>query len=622
MGSGLIELVNVGAQDLYLTGTPQITLFKSIYRRHTNFAIETMRNEFKEDRIDFGKKLTCFLEKNADLVYKTNLVIEIPSVHLQIFDSSDQKNTGTDEEIIYDNAINEFNITDAFINFNIELYRQALKKIQPKNIISISDAIIFITPIITSLDPFGLIRNNFKVLLSTYGSVTSGSDLYKKIYTYDVLNTISLFVSNLSDISKINIINLVKVAADNSTKIHKEFYYKKQIALNNKLAALNLISNESSLRYSKFAWTKRLGHTILDYVEIQIGGTIIDKHFGDWINVWWELSRNIYHDDNYNKLIGNVEELTNFDNSAKPSYFIKIPLQFWFCRFLGLALPLISLSYYDVMINVKLREIEQCCYTDPSGQDMLNTINLQSAYIETEYIYLDADERRRFAQVAHEYLIEQVQYVEYRTFTSKAYNFEVPFSNPCKELIWVYQRDDFVNNEDGLTETQFYNYTLNRIPQKPAQTISDIIPPVFSLLNSISGKTVIVTNFNYIKPTIDTINKFKTGNPVLNSYITLNGFRVGEVFTGNDSNYLNTYRNSNTPSDGINVYAFGFDPEIHQPTGTVNLGVIATTNLIVTFAPDIDINNIKGTFRIYGVSYNILRFMAGMGGLAFTVAVN
>src|SRR6185437_13525040 len=121
--------------------------------------------------------------------------------------------------------------------------------------------------------------------------------------------------------------------------------------------------------------------------------------------------------------------------------------------------------------------------------------------------------------------------------------------------------------------------------------------------------TRVLTNFNYTDPITDPNSPFTVGNPISTSTITLNGYQVGEIFTGSDTNYVNTFRNSNTPSDGINVYSFSFDPEIHQPTGTANLGVINTSNLNIKFVTDIRANDIVGTFRIYGLAYNILRFM-------------
>jgi hypothetical protein len=617
MAGGLIELVNYGVQDLYLTGTPQITFFKSIYRRHTNFSIETMKQHFKEDKIDFGKKLTCFVEKNGDLVYKTNLVLDIPEVHLQIFDIADENDITAEEDLAYDTATNELQIADDFMNFNIELYRQALTKLQPKNVTSISAANIFIAPLIATLDPSGNIRNNFKLLLEQYGGTTASIQVYNKIYVVEVLSTIELFILSLTDISKINIITLFKAVEINSTKIHKEFYYRKQLALRDKLSANNFASDGNLSRYAKFAWTKRLGHAAIDYVEVQIGGSVIDKQYGDWINVWWELSHNVFHTENYNKLIGDIPELTTFDTNLKPNYLVKIPLQFWFCKFLGLALPLISLNFYDVIINVKLQDIDKCCYTDDLGVDLINTVSLNNAYLEIEYIYLDVDERKRFAQVTHEYLIEQVQYIEFIAFNQKEHNFKITFVNPCKELIYVFQRDDFVENFEGTNETQFYNYTLNKIPPPKPITIDDIIPPQYSVLNSISGESQTSTNFNYTNPYVSPF-PFQTGNPILESSLFINGYRLGEIMSSLDSNYLNPFKNSNTPADGINIYSFGFEPEIHQPTGTCNLGVISSTDLNIKFLEDVVINNIQGKFRIYGLSYNILRFFSGLAGLAFT----
>ena len=67
MAGALLQLVAYGAQDVYLTGNPQITFFKVVYRRHTNFAMESMR-QVLNGRDDFSNKVTCKLSRNGDLV--------------------------------------------------------------------------------------------------------------------------------------------------------------------------------------------------------------------------------------------------------------------------------------------------------------------------------------------------------------------------------------------------------------------------------------------------------------------------------------------------------------------------------------------------------------------------
>ena len=79
MGGGLMQLVAYGAQDVYLTGSPEVTFFKNIYRRHTNFSVEPIEQTFN-GTCDFGKTVTCEINRNGDLVTKMYLYLHLPAV--------------------------------------------------------------------------------------------------------------------------------------------------------------------------------------------------------------------------------------------------------------------------------------------------------------------------------------------------------------------------------------------------------------------------------------------------------------------------------------------------------------------------------------------------------------
>ena len=70
MPGGLLQIVAYGPQDVYLTGNPQITFFKVVYRRHTNFALETIRNNFAA-KPNFGSLTSVTIERSADLISKS-----------------------------------------------------------------------------------------------------------------------------------------------------------------------------------------------------------------------------------------------------------------------------------------------------------------------------------------------------------------------------------------------------------------------------------------------------------------------------------------------------------------------------------------------------------------------
>src|SRR6056300_1756511 len=75
MGGGLLQLVAYGAQDVYLTGNPQITFWKVSYRRYTNFSMESIQQTFSGTAA-FGQRVTCQISRNGDLVHK--MYLEVP----------------------------------------------------------------------------------------------------------------------------------------------------------------------------------------------------------------------------------------------------------------------------------------------------------------------------------------------------------------------------------------------------------------------------------------------------------------------------------------------------------------------------------------------------------------
>lgn len=641
MAGGLIELISYGAEDSYLTGTPQITFFKAVYRRYTNFAIETIVQRFHGNDVDFGKTLNATIEKNADLIHKMYLAFELPQVQLVLDTIDPSSNPVTAESINYQTAANEYDVVDQFSTYNVTLFRVAVSNLQAHNPDSINTAVQSILVLQEYYDPKSAIRNNFKNVLLKYANQNNAiaQFTYDKTYIVNILNALTTFALTVTNYNTVDFVQMTTDSMNNNNIIHQEFFCRKQQALQQMLSATDTLSADSIQLVAKFAWVSRIGHMLFEYIDIEIGGQRIDRQYSDWINIWWEVSHNEFQTTNYMKMIGNVCELTTFNSCIKPTYTVTVPLQFWFCKYAGLALPLISLKFFDVVFRVKLRELEECCYTDSLGVDLLKDIHLNDAYLLVDYVYLDGDERKRFAQVTHEYLIEQVQRIEFTNFNKSTNNFQLEFVNPCKELFWVYQRDDFTVNSDGMTQCQFYNYTLNPytdsitccccntdFAQCLVKACNCDTEPQYLPTVALGQPVTIQTPFNYTNRPVDT-NVYTEGNPISTTAIMLQGVQIGGNtllnFPGNMTNYLYPYQfNTHTPADGINIYSFGVNSESHQPSGSCNLGRIGDVELVVEFVEDIQTNDLNGKFRVYVTSYNILRFMGGTCGVAFTYSSN
>ena len=422
-----MQLVAYGAQDIYLTGNPQITFFKVVYRRHTNFAVESIEQTFN-GQADFGKRVTATISRNGDLIQQMYLEV--------------------------------------------------------------------VTPVMGN------------------GGQT---------------------------------------------------------------------------------WTYGFGNALVKQAEIEIGGQLIDRQYGDWMNIWTELTMPEGKREGYDDMVGNqagwIAQRGLVDAQQTQRFYV--PLQFWFNRNPGLALPLIALQYHEVKLNLEIRPAAELVNVATS-----TVTNGLSCKLYVDYIYLDTDERRRFAQVSHEYLIEQVQFTGAESITAGSNNKNVTlnFNHPVKELIWVHVRTAFtaVEPQDG---NRWFNY---------------------------SGYTADVTSGG--------CDSFTT------ALLQLNGH---DRFSVRSADYFRKVQNyehhtrvphvhrdipgSENYRQYIYSYSFALSPEEHQPSGTCNFSRIDNAVLQLGYGKDalsrVGGSNAQTTdmnLNIYAVNYNVLRIMSGMGGLAYS----
>lgn len=593
MPGGIIQIGSYGSQDLFLTGTPEITFFKIVYRRHTNFSTESVEINFN-GAVAFGEENTLTVPKVGDMIKNIYLKIIVPKLDFKkapiasgLIDTALTK---------WNNSIVYYQYTQDYLEIMIEAFRRGYADNLAENVIT-----------------SGELYETIEFYFSSGGGYTTQIDNFVNNIPDNIFNgnktnmrTIAsdygpLNVTNNSS-SKSNLFTGLLQGIKQCHVIQKHFYYE---MLNNKDDYETLTNDNISM-----AWVKKLGISIIDYIEVYIGGNKIDKHYGDWLNIWHELTGNVNLEKLYDKMIGNVPELTTFDQNSKPQYTLYIPLQFWFCKNNGLALPLISLQYHEVSFNVKFKEFKECAYMEqdklilyPNYEEELYLDELgmnEGIYIDAsmliDYVYLDSSERRRFAQSSHEYLIEQVQMREFIDINLPKYTALLDFNHPCKELIWVAQQIPYTENDDGYTECKWTVYSSN-------ETSVDTI-------NEFTGKTTSVTKYY--------------GNIVSTSQMEFNGHLRVPKMDGNYFNYLQPYSShTKTPSDGINVYPFSINPEKHQPSGQCNMSRLSHATLNFEFDQTIFDNAPDPSrvinLRIYTINYNILRFISGMAGCAYSV---
>jgi hypothetical protein len=417
-----------------------------------------------------------------------------------------------------------------------------------------------------------------------------------------------------------------------------------------KIVDTSYINQDTSLKNNVVtAWCEKIGYAIINCIEFELGGKIVDKLYGDWLNVWYELTVRV-DKRGFNEMIGNNAKNKNLVN-GHGSYMLHVPLPFYFCKYNGLALPLIALNYSDIKINVEFNNLLDVLIVGPTHYITINenvvnfgyqeiisqtvnnvtyygkfikydeflnrlyyikinsnttfisgtsiigvvtkytvmpngtevnyfskinsvinfdSITLGSTFLYVDYIFLDNQERLKFSKSDHEYLIEYLQYDNEKSLINNNNKIKILYTNPTKALFFVAQYT-YIANSPLINP---YNYTNNYDKKKG----TNIITQVQFLIN---GK---------------------------------------DRITPRESHYYSYIQNYqyflNTPHEGINVYSFANNICEYQPSGACNFSQIEDISMVFTVDKSVNYNNPAGA-RIYALSYNVLRIINGVGGLAF-----
>lgn len=606
MTAGLINIASYGANELYLTGNPQITFFKIVYRRYTNFSNENIIYEL--NGLEFGQENEFVVPKIGDTLGQITLQIQLPMFSLNRFtDLGFLDNTIEQQTALtaYSTAKTNYQIVTDFMSLNIGAYNAAYNTSLASNI-TVNDIITSINTFYTNYKNNRYINynppaNQLKVrynnlLINSMDSEIENNLPFTSYYMLNPQSTDIFYNNNYQTYTDVPSIMTFLNQCLFYSSFTQQYYYN---ILKTSLAILMDVTSPNA----KMAWVKNIAFSIIDYISVYIGGQEIDRHDGDWLNVWYQLSGNPNQKEIFDKLIGNIFSLTNFDRNTKPSYLLSLPLSFWFCRNIGSTIPLIALQNSDVRINFRLKKIQDCMYIEKNPSNNSNvSINLfdlwqnngyflSGSYL-IDYYYLDKIERRRFAQSAHEYLIEIIEN-ENRSDISldeNVVNYQMNFTGPSKELIWFFRKNAYVSNTTNYYQSLWGNYG---------------------------------------------INKYGAGNIMTYSSMHFGSYELLEKTSSIYSNLVQPlYRHTNSAYDGIYMYNFGFCPEQFQPSGTANLSKINATYITFYIDPsafiyyDSDIDPTPNadsttqlttdlTLNIYSFRYTVLRIIGGFGSLAF-----
>jgi len=467
MGGGFIQLAAYGAQDIYLTGNPQITYFRMVYKRYTNFAIENCRQYFVGNA-DFGKRVFCQVERIGDLMSETFLVVTLPS-----------------------------------------------------------------------LVP----------------------------------------------------------------------YFKDD---------------------TKYYWMNSIGHALIESIDIEIGGKVIDKHYSVWFQIWIELTLQAGKYNAYKRMIGYSDNKCYFDYEG--SFKIYVPLQFWFCRDIGLSIPLIALQNHEIKINCNFRNINELIVSNKNNYSCgkldinTNNINMVSAFLYVDYIFLDESERKIFANREHEYLIDQLQLNETDLYSGNKRNnplyesgidkygniiidnmqetcpsvddlsvncapyisehkVNINFNHPVIEFIWVFQ------NTAVLAESSNSNYNGHEIFNFGVKKCCDYDNDI------ISDQILDVRN-----------------HPMTDATLYIEGKERMESRDAKYYNIIQPYqRHQNVPTNFIYNYSFSLHPENPKPSGSCNYSKIDNSHFIFNLNKQM----INPRLLLFARNYNIFKIKKGMASVMY-----
>ena len=369
--------------------------------------------------------------------------------------------------------------------------------------------------------------------------------------------------------------------------------------------------------------------------ELTIGGQRVDKHY----QTWWRLYAELFLNESDKYAWGKMTSQANPNTLQSSTPKVFLPLLFFFNRNPGLYLPLIALQYHEVRLDFDLT----ASFTNYFGASS------QVFEVWANYVYLDTEERRRFAQKGHEYLIEQVQHTGGDSLTSGTSQegvvqpVRLTFNHPVKELIWCYQNPTAASlastQLNGMwnfsTGTSNVNVTCD--PSKlalggpvlphvigcphlfvpggfaPGSNVAPVVVSNVVTASALTGNvywveegTQLATSATSFGNEVGPLNLFK---------IVLNG---QDRFKEQPGKYFNQvqpfYHHTGTPYVGVYCYSFALQPEEHQPTGTCNFSRIDNASLSIQLKS----SSQATTQKMFAINYNVLRIQSGMGGLAFS----
>jgi hypothetical protein len=679
MSGGLIQLVSSGMADSVLTTDPEITFFKKVYKRHTNFSLE-IKEIMTDQQPDYGDKISFSLN-NADLIHRCFIQVEIPTL------------TFNTTSIVNANFINWKN--NLLKKISNEITKWTTLYTNLKNFVSIE--LLLYQQLLTLFLSDNITLNNIKEVVIKFNNVyKTQKNVYIPLIDHNILNLI-----NITDyILSINLLLTYDATITNSNYIS---IYSIQNNIKNKYNKMNeylnyyhsnLIENQKSYdnintNNIKFAWTYYLGHYYFSQYELDIGGNIVEQYSSDQFHIYQLHHLKEEQITNYFSMIANIPDIYDYNNNTKPSKILLIPLVFWFCKSPGLSLPIVAMRNTSVIINLTINSLKNLLYFrdwESEWYELVNltipytTINNNLNYISYDYNINNKKITYKLKNINNEaltYIYPNLVDADYQIILN---NFGILENNNyvlyAKQ--WIIFKNNLKNypnllNKIGGYDSYIdYNYLLNLIPKPKIKLLAE-----FVFLDDVERSKFASTKLEYViegfQENIYDIQNYALFNGDLsidrpNKYMKwfiqpknfLNGITEYGKMTPYIFDYKNYYKNkifdkqiitinqlellqsqidysfyhittayqslNRQLPDGVYFYNFSLYAEEVQPSGTANFSVLKEKRIRYEFNPDflkeyfnspLNPNNDGLQIKVMTINYNFFIVHQGMGRLVF-----
>jgi len=680
MTGGLIQLVTSGKQDVSLTYNPQITFFKKVYRRHTNFSLE-IKEIYPDQQPDY-ENVVSFTLDNADLLHRCFIQIDLPQ--LSFNDSTILNENYLNWKVNYlqrlTNNINKWKT----LYINLQNYASIqLMLYQQLQILFLSDNIT----LITIQDYVIRFNNSNKIKINLYSNLID-VDIYNKINmsTYLLGITQLLTYSDVAPSPNYITLSSIKTHLDNQYKIIYEYltyYHTNWKDSQKKYDVIN--SNKVN-----FAWNEFLGNFYFTQFELEIGGQVVEQYSSDQLHIY--QMHNLIEDkiNNYYNMIGHIESLNKFNNLDKPGKTLIVPLLFWFCRRSGSSLPLVAMRNTSVNINLTLNKLKYLLYFIDYENEYNNFLSLT--------LPIDTSPNTNLNYESYKYNVDaktitynliNINYEAlshiYNSLKSDDLNFilntyGILYNNKYVLTLneWIIFKNDLKNNQSlmikigGYENYLDYNYLLNLIPKPNIKLLCENVfiddvernkfasskleyivdmfqENIFDINNltifdgtisidkpskyinwMIQPKTFLygLSQYSKVTPYVYDFSKYFKNTIFNKQSITLNQLEHHNTYLYKSFySYVLGFKTLNRIlPDGVYYYNYAIYPEDQQPSGTANFSIITEKKIKFDmnqnflqeyFNSKLNPSNVNIQLKVLSLNYNLFVIHEGIGRLVF-----